>query len=39
MLFDGAIQPVNGAMKPDRSRPGFGLELCEDVAKEYEVEA
>ena len=27
MLFDGAPQPVNGALAPDRSRPGFGLEF------------
>ena len=27
MFFDGAPQPVDGALKPDRSRPGFGLEF------------
>jgi len=27
LLFDGAIQPVNGALAPDLSRPGMGLEL------------
>jgi L-alanine-DL-glutamate epimerase-like enolase superfamily enzyme len=27
MLFDGASKPVNGALAPDRSRPGFGLEF------------
>lgn len=27
MLFDGAPQPVDGALVPDRSRPGFGLEF------------
>jgi L-alanine-DL-glutamate epimerase-like enolase superfamily enzyme len=27
MLFEGALQPINGALKPDRSRPGCGLEF------------
>jgi L-alanine-DL-glutamate epimerase-like enolase superfamily enzyme len=27
MLFDGAPEPVHGALAPDRSRPGFGLEF------------
>jgi L-alanine-DL-glutamate epimerase-like enolase superfamily enzyme len=27
MLFDGALEPQNGALRPDRSRPGHGLEL------------
>jgi L-alanine-DL-glutamate epimerase-like enolase superfamily enzyme len=27
MLFDGALTPVNGALEPDRSRPGHGLAL------------
>jgi L-alanine-DL-glutamate epimerase-like enolase superfamily enzyme len=27
MFFDGASQPVKGMLKPDRSRPGFGLEF------------
>ncbi|HET8721338.1 MAG TPA: enolase C-terminal domain-like protein [Nitrospira sp.] len=27
MLFDGAIEPVNGMLYPDRSRPGLGLEF------------
>jgi L-alanine-DL-glutamate epimerase-like enolase superfamily enzyme len=27
MLFDGFRPPVNGALVPDRSRPGMGLEL------------
>jgi L-alanine-DL-glutamate epimerase-like enolase superfamily enzyme len=25
MLFDGFIEPVDGALRPDRSRPGHGL--------------
>ena len=27
MLFDGVLEPVDGALVPDRSRPGHGLEL------------
>lgn len=27
LLFDGAPQPVNGMLRPDLSRPGFGFEL------------
>jgi L-alanine-DL-glutamate epimerase-like enolase superfamily enzyme len=27
MLFDGVLQPEDGALRPDRSRPGHGLEL------------
>jgi L-alanine-DL-glutamate epimerase-like enolase superfamily enzyme len=27
MLFDGALQPVRGAIRPDRSRPGLGLDF------------
>ncbi len=27
MLFDGALTPVDGALHPDRSRPGLGLEF------------
>jgi L-alanine-DL-glutamate epimerase-like enolase superfamily enzyme len=27
MLFDGVLSPVAGALRPDRSRPGHGLEL------------
>ena len=34
MFFDGFCAPVNGEMIPDRSRPGFGLDLKEkDAAK------
>jgi L-alanine-DL-glutamate epimerase-like enolase superfamily enzyme len=25
MLFDGVVEPVGGALRPDRSRPGHGL--------------
>ncbi len=27
MLFDGVLEPVDGALVPDRTRPGHGLEL------------
>jgi hypothetical protein len=27
MLFDGVVEPVGGALRPDRSRPGNGLAL------------
>jgi hypothetical protein len=35
MLFDGAIQPVNGLLYPDRSRPGIGLEFKRQDAQRY----
>ncbi|WP_243369949.1 enolase C-terminal domain-like protein [Geotalea sp. SG265] len=37
MLFDGVVVPVAGELAPDRSRPGLGIELKEDVAKRYEI--
>lgn len=27
MLFDGALEPRDGSLRPDRSRPGMGIEL------------
>ena len=27
LLFDGVLRPIDGALRPDRSRPGNGLEL------------
>lgn len=34
MLFDGALTPVHGSLRPDLSRPDTGLELkCADAAK------
>ena len=35
MLFDGALTPCNGALHPDRSRPGLGVELKRANATEY----
>ena len=37
MLFEGFVDPVRGELAPDRSRPGNGLELREDVAHRYEL--
>jgi L-alanine-DL-glutamate epimerase-like enolase superfamily enzyme len=37
MLFEGALDPKGGTVTPDLRAPGHGLELREDVAKEYEV--
>ncbi len=27
MLFEGALQPIDGTLRPDRSRPGLGVEF------------
>jgi L-alanine-DL-glutamate epimerase-like enolase superfamily enzyme len=35
MLFDGALDPAGGALRPDRSRPGLGLALKEANAAPY----
>lgn len=37
MLFDGVSLPVNGALKPDISRPGFGLEFKIPDAEKYKL--
>jgi L-alanine-DL-glutamate epimerase-like enolase superfamily enzyme len=37
MLFDGALTPLDGALQPDRSRPGLGLELRRADAERYTV--
>lgn len=37
MLFDGAPQPVGGALAPDRSRPGLGLEFKRADAARFAV--
>jgi L-alanine-DL-glutamate epimerase-like enolase superfamily enzyme len=37
MLFDGAIAPVDGALRPDRTRPGLGLEFKRADAERYAV--
>ena len=35
LLFDGAPEPENGLLRPDRSRPGNGLELKRADAARY----
>ena len=35
LLFDGAPEPVDGRLVPDRSRPGLGLELKHADAQRY----
>ncbi|HVT69649.1 MAG TPA: enolase C-terminal domain-like protein [Trebonia sp.] len=35
MLFDGALDPSGGALRPDPSRPGLGLSLKEANAAPY----
>jgi L-alanine-DL-glutamate epimerase-like enolase superfamily enzyme len=37
MLFDGTLDPSNGRLIPDRSRPGHGLELKRHDAERYRV--
>jgi len=38
LLFDGAPEPVDGRLVPDRSRPGLGLELKHADAQRYLVQ-
>jgi L-alanine-DL-glutamate epimerase-like enolase superfamily enzyme len=37
MLFDGALTPVKGALWPDLSRPGMGIEFKHAEAEKYRV--
>jgi L-alanine-DL-glutamate epimerase-like enolase superfamily enzyme len=37
ILFDGTLSPEGGALEPDRSRPGLGLELKRQDAGRYAV--
>jgi L-alanine-DL-glutamate epimerase-like enolase superfamily enzyme len=37
LLFEGTLSPQGGALEPDRSRPGLGLELKREEAARYEV--
>jgi L-alanine-DL-glutamate epimerase-like enolase superfamily enzyme len=37
MLFDGALTPRGGALHPDRSRPGIGVELKERDAERFAI--
>jgi L-alanine-DL-glutamate epimerase-like enolase superfamily enzyme len=38
MLLDGALQPTGGALRPDLSRPGLGLELKRSDAERWAVD-
>jgi L-alanine-DL-glutamate epimerase-like enolase superfamily enzyme len=35
LFFDGATEPIDGVLRPDRSRPGLGLELKRADAQRY----
>ncbi len=35
LLFDGVLEPVDGKLRPDRSRPGHGLDLRRADAERY----
>ena len=35
LLFDGAVQPCDGLLEPDRRRPGVGLDLKRSDAQPY----
>ncbi|MGI8486415.1 MAG: enolase C-terminal domain-like protein, partial [Thermomicrobiales bacterium] len=37
MLFDGALDPINGALHPDPDRPGLGLEFKRRDAAQWAV--
>jgi L-alanine-DL-glutamate epimerase-like enolase superfamily enzyme len=37
LLFDGPLEPVQGELRPDLSRPGNGLELKHADGERYEV--
>jgi len=37
MLFDGALEPVNGALHPDLTRPGLGIDFKRQDAERFAV--
>lgn len=37
MLFDGAVSPIDGALHPDLSRPGIGLDFKRQDARRFAV--
>lgn len=37
LLFEGVPQPVGGALRPDQSRPGIGLEFRREDAEQFRV--
>jgi hypothetical protein len=38
MLFDGTLDPADGLLTPDRSKPGLGLELKRQDAERFRVQ-
>ena len=38
LLFDGVLEPQNGVLRPDLSRPGMGLELKRSDAQQFLVD-
>jgi L-alanine-DL-glutamate epimerase-like enolase superfamily enzyme len=39
MLFDGALEPEHGCLRPDPTRPGLGLELKRQDAERWRIDA
>jgi L-alanine-DL-glutamate epimerase-like enolase superfamily enzyme len=37
MLFDGALDPIGGCLRPDSSRPGLGLDLKHQDAERFRI--
>jgi L-alanine-DL-glutamate epimerase-like enolase superfamily enzyme len=37
LLFDGALEPVEGVLRPDPDRPGLGIELKREEAQRWAV--
>ncbi|MGH3783955.1 MAG: enolase C-terminal domain-like protein, partial [Pseudonocardiaceae bacterium] len=37
LLFDGALDPRGGALRPDRTRPGLGLAFKHPDAEQFRV--
>jgi len=37
LLFDGVLEPVGGDLRPDRERPGLGLELKRTDAERFRI--
>jgi hypothetical protein len=37
MLFDGVVEPRDGALRPDLNRPGLGLDFRRADASRYAV--
>jgi L-alanine-DL-glutamate epimerase-like enolase superfamily enzyme len=36
LLFDGVLEPVDGVLRPDLSRPGMGMDLKRADAQRYQ---